>query len=33
VKLYEAWGKKEKAIEWRSKLGLKTEFPANVFER
>ena len=33
VKLYEAWGKKEKAIEWRNKRGLKTELPANVFER
>jgi hypothetical protein len=33
VKLYEAWGKKEKAVEWRNKLGKKTELPANVFER
>ncbi len=33
VKLYEAWGKREKAIEWRNKPGLKTELPANVFER
>jgi eukaryotic-like serine/threonine-protein kinase len=33
VRLYEAWGKKEKANEWRNKLGLKTELPANGFER
>ena len=31
VKLYDAWGKREKAIEWRSKIGLTTELPANVF--
>jgi eukaryotic-like serine/threonine-protein kinase len=32
VQLYEAWGKKEKAVEWRNKLGLKTELPANPFQ-
>ena len=32
VKLYEAWGKKEKVTEWRNKLGLKTELPANPFQ-
>jgi serine/threonine protein kinase/tetratricopeptide (TPR) repeat protein len=34
VNLFEAWGKKDKADEWRKKLGLKTpELPANVFAR
>jgi len=34
VKLYEAWGKKDKADQWQMKLGLKSrEIPANVFAR
>jgi len=30
VQLYEAWGKSEKAAEWRARLGL-TDLPADVF--
>jgi hypothetical protein len=30
VRLYDAWGKPEKAAEWKSKLCL-TDLPANVF--
>ncbi len=30
VQLYEAWGKPEKAAEWRARLGL-TDLPADVF--
>jgi tetratricopeptide (TPR) repeat protein len=32
VRLYEAWGKAEKAAAWRAKLGL-AELPADVFAR
>jgi tetratricopeptide (TPR) repeat protein len=32
VRLYEAWGKADKASEWRSKLGL-TDLPGDVFAR
>src|SRR5262249_14505726 len=33
-KLYDAWGKPEKAAEWRKKLGLEfPELPSNVFAR
>jgi hypothetical protein len=31
VQLYEAWGKPEKAAEWRAKLGL-IDLPADVFD-
>jgi hypothetical protein len=31
VKLFEAWGKPAKAGEWRKKLGLKPDLPADVF--
>ena len=31
VKLYDAWGKPEKAAEWRNKLGL--EVPGTSLER
>ncbi len=31
VKLYEAWGKPEKAALWRERLGLELQFPTNVF--
>ena len=34
VQLYEAWGKAEKAAEWRAKLPpVATELPADVFAR
>jgi hypothetical protein len=34
VKLCEAWGKPEKAAEWRAKLGLSgPELPGDVFTR
>jgi serine/threonine protein kinase/tetratricopeptide (TPR) repeat protein len=34
VRLFEAWGKPQKASEWRMKLGLKDpELPANAFAR
>jgi hypothetical protein len=29
VKLYEAWGKKDKAAEWRTKLARLSEEPKN----
>ena len=32
VRLYEAWGKPEKATEWKNKLGL-SDLPADVFAR
>jgi hypothetical protein len=32
VRLYEAWGKPDKAAEWKAKLGL-TDLPAEVFAR
>jgi hypothetical protein len=31
VRLYEAWGKPEKAADWRAKLGL-NELPADPFQ-
>jgi hypothetical protein len=34
VKLYDAWGKPEKAAQWRNKLGFRfPELPSNVFAR
>ena len=34
VRLYEAWGKPEKAAEWRKRLGMPDAgLPGNVFER
>jgi eukaryotic-like serine/threonine-protein kinase len=30
VPFYEAWGKTDKAAEWRARLGL-ADLPANVF--
>ncbi len=34
VQLYEAWGKRDKAEEWRTKLGLNSpELPSHVFAR
>jgi hypothetical protein len=32
VELYEAWGKPEKAAEWRAKLGL-ADLPGDVYAR
>ena len=32
VRLYEAWGKPEKAAAWKAKLGL-ADLPADVFAR
>ena len=32
VRLYEAWGKPEKATEWKAKLGM-PDLPAEVFAR
>jgi serine/threonine protein kinase len=32
IQLYEAWGKADKAAEWRAKLGL-AELPADVFSQ
>jgi eukaryotic-like serine/threonine-protein kinase len=32
ISLYEAWGKKEKAAEWKAKLGV-AALPADVFTR
>jgi serine/threonine protein kinase/tetratricopeptide (TPR) repeat protein len=32
VRLYEAWGRPDKATEWKSKVGL-TDLPADVFTR
>ena len=32
VRLYEAWGKPEKATEWKNKLGL-SDLPDDVFAR
>jgi tetratricopeptide (TPR) repeat protein len=32
VRLYDAWGKPEKATEWKSRLGL-ADLPADVFAR
>jgi hypothetical protein len=32
LRLYEAWGKPEKALEWRSKVGV-ADLPADVFAR
>jgi hypothetical protein len=31
VQLYEAWGKPERAAQWRKTLGLGSELPAEVF--
>ena len=33
VALYDAWGKPEKAAEWRTRLGLAPELPADPFAR
>jgi hypothetical protein len=33
AQLYEAWGKPEKAAEWRTRLGLAPELPADPFAR
>ena len=33
VKLYEAWGKPDKAAEWRRRLGPGPELPADAFAR
>jgi hypothetical protein len=32
VRLYEAWGKPEKAKEWKRKLGM-PDLPAKLFAR
>jgi hypothetical protein len=32
IALYDAWGKKDKAAEWRVRLGL-ADLPADVFTR
>jgi tetratricopeptide (TPR) repeat protein len=32
VELYEAWGKKDLADEWRKRVDLESELPADVFE-
>jgi hypothetical protein len=32
VRLYEAWGKPDKAAEWKAKVGL-PDLPADVFAR
>jgi hypothetical protein len=33
VDLYEAWGKKDQANEWRKRLDLDVELPADPFSR
>jgi hypothetical protein len=33
VQLYEAWGKPERAAEWRKRLDLEAELPADPFAK
>jgi hypothetical protein len=33
IQLYDAWGKPEKAAEWRTRFGLAPELPADPFAR